>query len=104
MLELSDEYIKNRIWNCIKTDKDFANQVREVLREDLPDMVKNLGFKEQYISGEQVCQLLNCTPSTLALYRKQGMPYIKSSPNKYLASEVQKWYSENKKIRRVCNR
>jgi hypothetical protein len=105
MIEISQEYIKNIIWECIKKQDDFELQVTKVLKEKLPDLFKDLGFKEDYISGSQVCELLKCSPSTLAIYRKQGLPYIKSSPNKYLASEVKKWYADNKKIyRKVRNR
>lgn len=105
MIEISEDYIKQRIWTCIKADADFVAKVTEVLKETLPDMFKELGFKEEYIDGRKVCEMLHCTASTLANYRKQGMPYIKSSPNKYLATEVMKWYRENKQLRRkICYR
>ncbi|WP_448529180.1 helix-turn-helix transcriptional regulator [Raineya sp.] len=105
MIEISPDYIKNKIWECIKSDEDFAKEVTLILKEQLPSMFRSLGFREEYITGEQVCQMLQCSASTLALYRKQGMPYIKSSPNKYLASEVLEWYKHNKQLRRkICLR
>ncbi|MGL4501373.1 MAG: hypothetical protein ACRC2M_21770, partial [Planktothrix sp.] len=60
-----------------------------------------LDLDEKPVLGAQLLSYLgNPKTSTLALYRKQGMPYIKGHPNRYLIPECVAWYNENRKMHR----
>ena len=99
------EISADEIWEAIENNEKFRQEIDKRIEQGVQAAFKKLNYSEPYILGDEAAALLGCSLSTLASYRGQGMPYIKSSPNKYRKSEILAWQVENKNIyRKVCQR
>lgn len=81
--------LKERLSNI-----DFSELVQDVVF----DLAPQFGLIEEPISEEEALLVLGVASGTLKKYREEGMPYIKSRPNKYKKSEILAWQRKHKKI------
>ena len=91
------------IWDVMEGSERFRQEIDKLVEKRVQEVFKKLNYAEPFILGDEAAKLLGCSISTLASYRSQGMPYTKSSPNKYLKTEILAWQEEHKKLyRKIC--
>jgi hypothetical protein len=88
---------KEMMLATFKQDPDVKQVAREILLEE----AQILDLSEKPVLEDELRPHLgNAASSTLARYRKLGMPYLKGNPNRYFISKCIAWYNENRQLYR----
>ncbi len=96
-MQTFESLIMDIVKNYLKTNfPSFKEELKEEIIEEFKGHVIEIP-----ISEEKACEVLGCTPSTLAKYRtkkENPLPHIKGKPCKYIKSDIKKWLKSEKGI------